>query len=124
MTVTKTNLIKILGNIKCVVETIESGDGIMYLGTDKGIIYRYNSTTGAMTKSQVRQAKILCGVYDGSTYIYFGTDKGKIIRYTVSGGAVSDLYKEFDRAIVSIDYYSSYLWVGLSNGQFAKVSVS
>jgi ligand-binding sensor domain-containing protein len=123
MAVTKTDLVTLMGEVTCVAETVESGVGYLYLGTNRGRIYKYNIATGAVTNVQPLSGKITCIVYDASTYIYIGTDKGIIYRYTVSGGAITTLYTA-DDAVTSLTIYSSTLWGGFSGGRVVKVTTS
>ncbi len=123
MTVTRTEKTKVEGDVTCVVETVESGIARMYLGTNKGRLYKYNNSTGAVTEVNPFPGVITCGVYDASTYIYFGCENGKVYRYTIADGTLSVLYSA-QEGIKSIDLYSSTLWIGMLGGKFINLTVS
>lgn len=124
MTVTRTDKIKVLGEITAVADTVESGVGYSYLGTNKGALYKYNQATGAISTLQRLHGKITCMLWDSSTYLYVGLADGKILRYTISSGAITTLYEAPVQEPISMAIYSSTLWVGLSGGQFVSVTVS
>lgn len=124
MAVTRTDLPRILGDITAIAETVESGVGYCYLGTNKGKFYKYNMATAAITTLQPLRGRLTAMLYDASTYLYIGNDQGKIYRYTVSDGTITTLYTAIDAGILSLVLYSSTLWVGLTGGKFASVTVS
>ncbi len=124
MTVTKTDLIKIVGEVTCVVDTVESGVGYMYIGTNRGMMYKYNVATGAITTLQTIPGVITAMVYDASTYIYFGTNEGKIYRRTVADATLTTLIDVMGVGIESLTLYSSVLYAGLTGGTFASVTIS
>ncbi len=124
MTVTKTDLTSILGEITATTDTVESGVGYMYFGTNKGNLYKYNIQTGAVTTLQKFPGRITCMLYDASTYIYFGTDMGIIYRYPIATGLATVHLDVGNRAIESMTLYSSVLYVGLSGGKYSSVTLT
>lgn len=124
MTVTKTEKTSIIGSVLSVVEVVESGIARSYLGTDKGRLYKYNHSTGAVTDLGVFGGDINAMVYDASTYIYIGLSNGQIWRRTVSDGTTTVLYDVTSAAVMSMAIYSSTLWIGLNDGRHINLTVS
>src|SRR3990170_1225453 len=124
MTVTRADLPRVDGEVNAVAQTIESGAGRVYIGTNKGKFYKYNIITGAVSELQRLVGNITCMLYDASTYLYIGTDAGKIYRYTVSNGTITTLYTATDAGIQSLVLYSSKLYTGLTGGKFASITIS
>ncbi len=83
MTITKTS-IKTLGNkITCMVNQVESGQGIFYYGTDKGDICKYNNITGAITTlAELGQKVKSMSIYSNTLYI--GLANGDFVSLTTS----------------------------------------
>jgi hypothetical protein len=78
MSYTISNL-KSLGNeVTAVVDSVESGVGYMYLGTDVGDVYKYNTSSEALTKLKNVGGKVLSlTLY--SSKLYVGVAGGKLI---------------------------------------------
>jgi hypothetical protein len=83
MTVTKTQLKELTNKITCMVNQVESGQGIFYYGTDKGQVCKYNNITGVITVIKELEHEIMSmSLY--SNKLYIGLANGTFVSLTTS----------------------------------------
>ncbi len=124
MTVTRTEKVKVVGEVVAIEELVLSGEDVMFLGTNRGGLYKYNVPDGTVTLIENLGSKVNCLLYDASTYMYIGLDNGKLLKYTVADETLATLYNESDRAILSLSIYSTTLSVSMSGGMVTTVTTS
>ena len=83
MTVTKTDLSSLQNEVTAIVNSVESGVGYMYLGTDVGDVWKYNTASKVLTLIKNVGGKILSlTLYSGALYV--GVAGGKLVGVTTS----------------------------------------
>ena len=83
MTVTKTGLKVLDGDVTCTVDSVESGVGYTYFGTNKGEVWRYNIPAATLTKLITINGSITSMALYSST-LYCGLLGGEYVSVTTS----------------------------------------